>query len=203
MVWPFSSWKKEPVKITETGKDYVDLLILVLGLSGDGKSTFINTAAGDCIVKTSNELDPLKGTSEVEDFRKECEGLKVVFIDTPGLDSEDTTLSSVYAKATYDRTHADAIIYLHAATRKAVTEPPKTGDVMKKFQTLCGPSWKKRVIFAVSTRTNDGREEIVSGVKDSLKRRFYPEIEAMGFSPSSIADAWQIINKAVKSDPPT
>ncbi|KAG5654005.1 hypothetical protein H0H81_008314 [Sphagnurus paluster] len=68
-----------------------DAVVLVLGLAGSGKSTFINTIFGQEIAKVGHDLDPGTTVPEYYTLRrghpKNPTERHIHIIDTPGLDA--------------------------------------------------------------------------------------------------------------------
>ncbi|KAF9489923.1 hypothetical protein BDN71DRAFT_247935 [Pleurotus eryngii] len=170
-------------------------IILILGLAGDGKSTFINAATGKQQAATSKNLKPC--TTSVKDFVYKRSSSKFVFIDTPGLDLDegkdvDTSVERILAR--YKRSYVDAIIYLHQSTRKVITRPPEPSSVVTKFQTLCGPDWQSRTILAVMGGTAD-----TARLQAALQAIYFSGMKVAPFTISvqGGGDAWNVLNQVI------
>ncbi|KAF7416403.1 hypothetical protein PC9H_002669 [Pleurotus ostreatus] len=170
-------------------------VILILGLAGDGKSSFINAATGKQQAATSKSLQPC--TTAVKDFVCKRSGSKFVFIDTPGLDldeGKDVDASVGRILARYKRSYVDAIIYLHHSTRKVITRPPEPSSVVTKFQTLCGPAWRSRTILAVMGDTAD-----TVRLEGALQAIYFSGIKVAPFTINvqGGGDAWNVLDQVI------
>ncbi|KAF8811034.1 hypothetical protein BYT27DRAFT_7185143 [Phlegmacium glaucopus] len=136
-----------------------DIVIVVIGPSGVGKSTFINTAAEQSLLKVNRGLDPC--TTKVEHVRCaiQFEGRtkQVVFVDTPafpdpgdcdemvaGLDVEMKIRE--WSKQTFGKKiKVTGVLYLHDITQNRMTQPPH-----QLFQKLCGDGFHARVLLVTT-----------------------------------------------------
>ncbi|KAJ4480271.1 P-loop containing nucleoside triphosphate hydrolase protein [Lentinula aciculospora] len=79
-----------------------DVVILVMGSTGTGKSSFIQLLTNNTSVKIGNNIDSL--TSEVQVFRllDHTSGHNIVVVDTPGFDDSrsDITDTAILKKIT-------------------------------------------------------------------------------------------------------
>ncbi|CAO2649617.1 Nn.00g070020.m01.CDS01 [Neocucurbitaria sp. VM-36] len=130
-----------------------DVLIAVMGVTGCGKSTFINHLT-DSDIKVGHGLESCTDNIGIypcwfEDRRR------FYLIDTPGfddpylLDSEVLKMIAYFLAATYSRNVKLAdIVYMHA-----ITDSKMRGSAMKNlamFQALCGTSSLEHVVLASS-----------------------------------------------------
>ncbi|KAF8416815.1 P-loop containing nucleoside triphosphate hydrolase protein [Tirmania nivea] len=93
--------------------------IAVMGVTGSGKSTFIQTATGDRSVGVNHGLRSC--TREVEVHSVRIDGFQVNLIDTPGFDDHKRsetevlqTIATYLAKAAYSQVFLNGIIYIHS-----------------------------------------------------------------------------------------
>lgn len=93
--------------------------IAVMGVTGSGKSTFIQTATGDRSVGVNHGLRSC--TREVEVHSVRIDGFQVNLIDTPGFDDNKRsetevfqTISTYLAKAITNQVFLNGIIYIHS-----------------------------------------------------------------------------------------
>ncbi|KAF8469467.1 hypothetical protein BDZ91DRAFT_53113 [Kalaharituber pfeilii] len=96
--------------------------IAVMGVTGSGKSTFIQTATGHKAVGVNHGLQSCTKEVQVHPFM--LNGYRVNLIDTPGFDDNNRseisvlqTISAYLAKAYYNRIYLNGIIYLHGITQ--------------------------------------------------------------------------------------
>ncbi|KAF4588345.1 hypothetical protein EYR38_010313 [Pleurotus pulmonarius] len=127
------------------------IIIALLGPSGSGRSTFINTAVGSQRCATSGEgptLDPV--TKQTQRVYCKHGGRTFVLVDTPGLDVED--LSANQLKLT-----VDGIIYLYPVNRTRVTASLKEHEDLLKI--LAGENWEKKTSFVTTMWDEVGEED--------------------------------------------
>jgi len=140
-----------------------DIIIVVIGPSGVGKSTFINTATEKPLLRVSNGLEPC--TTKVEHvrctFQFESSPKQVVFVDTPafpGDSGSDITIAGLdvemkiqnWARQTFHQKEIKitGILYLHKINEKRMTQPPFPHYQM--FQRLCGEGFHARVLLVTT-----------------------------------------------------
>jgi len=138
-----------------------DIIIVVIGPSGVGKSTFINTAAGESLLRVNSGLEPC--TTKVEHVRctvqLEDSVKKVVFVDTPAFpdSGSDNTLAGLnvelkiqeWARKTFGRKiKITGILYLHKISDNRMTQPPLPHYQM--FRKLCGEGFHARVLLVTT-----------------------------------------------------
>ncbi|KAJ9643670.1 hypothetical protein H2204_001815 [Knufia peltigerae] len=111
-------------------------IIAVLGLTGSGKSTFINRCIGSDVAVAGSQLNSITKSPQI--YNMEHRGLPVQLIDTPGFD--DTDVSDVdrlqelalYLTSMYKhKTNLTGIIYLHDVRSERVG-----GVALKNIQIL-------------------------------------------------------------------
>ncbi|KAJ8517857.1 hypothetical protein ONZ45_g5026 [Pleurotus djamor] len=134
------------------------IIIVVVGPTGSGRSTFINSAVGSeqCDASgnatrrnnpNATSLDPITKSFQRVHHRRGSQ--KFVFVDTPGLDVEDIRPAAYArsAKLPSGRT-VNAVIYLHRINLPRVTTSPK--DHIALFKMLCGDNWADKLIVATT-----------------------------------------------------
>ncbi|CAG8361038.1 unnamed protein product [Penicillium salamii] len=144
------------------------VLIAVMGLTGTGKSTFIQTATESPEVIVGHDLESC--TSEMKGYTFHYKGHNVNLIDTPGFDdthkSETEVLTNI-AKWLEDsfrnKEKLNGVIYLHS-----INKPRMEGSALRNlrlFRQLCGENPLKNVVLAttfwgaVNEQTGASREE--------------------------------------------
>ncbi|KAF6753689.1 P-loop containing nucleoside triphosphate hydrolase protein [Ephemerocybe angulata] len=140
-----------------------EVIIAVMGATGSGKSTFINTACGSEELEVSASL--FSCTSEVQlSHPFVLDGRRVRLIDTPGFD--DTTKSdtdilkmiAMFLSSAYERGKTLAgVIYVHRISDH------RMGGVstrnFRMFRRLCGDGALKNVVI-VTNMWNEVKEDL-------------------------------------------
>jgi len=155
-----------------------DIIIVVIGPTGVGKSTFINTAAGKSLLRVNHGLEPC--TTKVEHVRCtiQFEGSlkRVVFVDTPAFPDPggDNTVSGLdvelkirdWARKTFGRNiEITGILYLYKINETRMTQPPLPHYQI--FGSLCGEGFHTRVLLVttmwekLSNRDDGARRQVI------------------------------------------
>ncbi|KAF2870051.1 P-loop containing nucleoside triphosphate hydrolase protein, partial [Massariosphaeria phaeospora] len=129
-----------------------DLIVLVMGMTGVGKSSFISSLVGED-VGIGHGVDSC--TAGLTLHCMEAENRKVYLVDTPGFNdtwrSDDAILKEIaYFLAQTYRTglRVGGIVYLHSIAENRVT-----GSAAKNFamlERLCGPDAARQLILATT-----------------------------------------------------
>ncbi|KAJ8502984.1 hypothetical protein ONZ45_g11263 [Pleurotus djamor] len=137
-----------------------DKIIVVMGPTGAGKSTLINTALGRMGAKVSDQLDSC--THDIQAYR--CSNpyngeQDIVLVDTPGFDdtyrSDADILQSIadWLNSTYQRRIlVSGILYLHRLSDNRFAGAPLRN--LNVFNHLCGSNALKNVVL-VTTMGDD------------------------------------------------
>jgi len=177
-----------------------DRVVVVMGPTGSGKSTFIDCAARQDGQTIGHKLRSF--TSDIRTVRIDHSTLgSVVFVDTPGFD--DTTKSDVeiltmianwLVKVYKGKVNLAAIIYMHK-----ISDDRMTGSLLKNlkmFTSVCGQKAMPHVVIAT---TMWGKVDPVEGAKreDELKGDFWKDILAAGCRTErfekTYKSAWDIV----------
>jgi septin family protein len=175
-------------------------MILVMGVTGSGKSYFINQLAGKKVVGESDLLDSCKfnlnistgksfnfqfryrideipGTSVCQGVPVEIGRTKVLLIDTPGFDDSKrsdvdilTEISRLLASQYKLGVSLKGIIYLHR-----ITDNRYQGSSVKTldiFKEICGEHALRNVILA-STRWDKVEESEGAARESQLRQKFW------------------------------
>lgn len=107
-------------------------VVVVVGRPSAGKSTFLNTAAGEKVSIVSSypqtTRNAIKGIVNTEEGQ-------LVFVDTPGLHASDKKLNMRLKAITTDALDgADAVLYLLDSVRGAGEEEALIGELLKPYQ---------------------------------------------------------------------
>ncbi|KAI0342631.1 hypothetical protein BDW22DRAFT_127156 [Trametopsis cervina] len=152
--------------------DQQDSLILVMGLTGAGKTTFINKASGSNLV-IGGGLESC--TSEIQTSEQfELDGHVVTLVDTPGFD--DTTRSeaeilrdvAAFLAKTYEAGRLLAgVIYLHRITDRRVGGMARRN--MSVFRRLCGEATLKNAVV-VTNMWSSGADKTLFAEEESREK---------------------------------
>jgi len=147
-----------------------DIIVIVIGQPGAGKSSFINTAAGSKLPVGHSLKSCTKVVQSVPAISKA--GRKVIFVDTPAFDIDldnnaETNLKKKIEKwqkkTSTQKNIVAGILYLHKISEPRMTEPPLRR--LKTFEKLCGGSLPEKVILVttmwdgVNSAEGSSREE--------------------------------------------
>ncbi|KAH7411576.1 P-loop containing nucleoside triphosphate hydrolase protein [Phaeosphaeria sp. MPI-PUGE-AT-0046c] len=130
-----------------------DTLIAVIGVTGAGKSTFINKATGRNDMKIGNSLNSC--TSKVETTRFRIDNRWVTLIDTPGFDDtelDDTDILRMIADflaSTYKhQMFLTGIVFLQGINSNRVTGSERTRT--RLFEKVCGPGAYSNIVIGTT-----------------------------------------------------
>ncbi|KAH7905040.1 P-loop containing nucleoside triphosphate hydrolase protein [Hygrophoropsis aurantiaca] len=191
-----------------------DLIILVMGQTGAGKSTFINTTVRQPdATLVGHDLESC--TTKIKHViitNPNNPGQRVVFIDTPGFDSTYEDDSEILrrivvwmARSYSDDKTVTGVVYLHE-----ITQTRKLSALHKNltmFQKLCGDEGLKNVVL-VTTKWSSLRDE-KSGERreEQLKGGFWKDMIDQGSKIARFHDtcesARDIVNPILKEDQST
>ncbi|KAG0693792.1 P-loop containing nucleoside triphosphate hydrolase protein [Suillus ampliporus] len=176
----------------------------VLGLTGAGKSTFINTAVGKDTTPVGHDLQ--SSTQHIQHAICACPGdpsRRVVLVDTPGFDNtfieEDSEILrriAVWLASSYDDDMKLAgVLYLHDINQSRMFSTSRRNlDMLRR---LCGEDAEKNVIL-VTTKWNDVSPGVGERREQQLKDNFWKEMVKHGSQVTrfdgSHASTWDVIN---------
>lgn len=162
-----------------------DIIIPVMGPTGVGKSTFINTAFGKPVTTVGHDLKSC--TTYIQHAICACPGdpsRRVILVDTPGFDdtfiddSEILRRIAVWLASSYDDNMKLAgILYLHDITQARMFGTSRKN--LDMFRRLCGSHAEKNVIL-VTTKWSIVDEEKGEMRQQELKSTFWQEMIAHG-----------------------
>ncbi|KAJ8120908.1 hypothetical protein ONZ43_g2509 [Nemania bipapillata] len=153
---PSSAWER----LEKGSYDENDLWIVVMGVTGSGKTTFISRLLGRELV-VGHDLESC--TSDVDFFDLKYKGKTLHLIDTPGFDDTYrtdidilTTIVNWLNKAYKENLCLSGIVYLHPINYNRMGNSHMKNMTM--FKKLCGPTRLPSVVFATTMWTNADRE---------------------------------------------
>ncbi|KAJ3873810.1 lipoxygenase [Lentinula edodes] len=163
-----------------------DVVMLLMGSTGTGKSSFIRLLTNNTGVKIGNNLDSQTSDVQVFHFFDKFSGRNIVLVDTPGFDDSrnDITDTAVLKKIAefllnkYDeKRKLNGLIYLHR-----MSDPRFGGQAsrnLKMFQNLCGPSAYRNIVVLTTFWDRVSAEEGLMR-EEQLKFTFFSNIVAGG-----------------------
>lgn len=137
---------KDTDKLEEMFKNAKEIQILIIGKTGTGKSTLINGLIGEEVADVYSGLATRGVTTEVEPYRRQISGIKVVVYDSPGLEdgSGINYLDALYEKCK----NVDLVIFaIRLNDYRFVPNNPDAQALVKftgKFEVSI---WKKSIVI--------------------------------------------------------
>ncbi|KAF8064973.1 P-loop containing nucleoside triphosphate hydrolase protein [Lyophyllum atratum] len=184
-----NSWKKEvrPEDVFMNDPKETDIIVPIMGPTGSGKSTFINTLIGQDVTPVGHDLR--SHTAHIEYFaflHPDFPNRRIVVIDTPGFD--DTTVDdreilrriAIWLTRSYDaKMKLAGVIYLHDITQDRIGGTARKNlDMLNK---LCGIEATKNVILA-TTKWSKVTQEVGEQREKELKTEHWKYMLSLGSS---------------------
>ncbi|KAF8959523.1 P-loop containing nucleoside triphosphate hydrolase protein [Flammula alnicola] len=188
-----------------------DIVIPIMGPTGVGKSSFINTLLGDARVTVGHSLksctphlQPVIITTEVPPaLRNQLKGRRLIIVDTPGFDdtfvddSEILRRISVWLAASYSKKmKLGGVIYLHDISQTRMLGTTRRN--LDMFQKLVGKDALRSIVLG-TTKWSLVQPETASKREGELKSAYWKEMIKAG-SPVFQVDtsesskrAWDLI----------
>ncbi|KAH7081490.1 P-loop containing nucleoside triphosphate hydrolase protein [Paraphoma chrysanthemicola] len=169
-----------------TGAQVVPSMIVVMGVTGAGKSHFINQLAGKKVVQEGAELDSC--TQECQLVPVSIGSSKVLLIDTPGFDDTARTDSEILTEiarllsAQYELgVQLKGVIYIHRITDIRYSRSSvKTFEIFRK---ICGETALENVLL-VTSRWHEVDGSTGADRERQLKEKFWAYMLGHGSSIS-------------------
>ncbi|TFK24912.1 hypothetical protein FA15DRAFT_704215 [Coprinopsis marcescibilis] len=193
----------------QTAPDYLpnDSIVIVLGPTGSGKSTFINNVVGEAVAPTSPGLDSC--TTTIRGYRvpfKHDRSLpqRLFLVDTPGFDA---ILDNIDASRTFkdlcewlkiahcQGATVGAMVYIFGCTNRVANS---YCEDLKIFQEMCGKDFLPKVVLCVTggDSDKDATDQRMEALRQSV--RWEPLLQAgasMGHLKNSSTSATEVVKK--------
>jgi GTP-binding protein EngB required for normal cell division/exonuclease VII small subunit len=184
------------------------LVIALMGLTGAGKSTFINAATRQSGKTVGHKLKSYTADIRAVRYSRDEGSPSVVFVDTPGFDDTnkpDTEILRIIAEwleKTYNKhKKLGGIIYVHRISDNRMAGTPLKN--LRMFANLCGDGATKNVILVTTmwdlVDANEGQRRLTQ-----LQERYWRGMLAGGSRVAhfdrTYESAWTIVVTIVKKD---
>jgi len=185
-----------------------DRIVIVMGPTGAGKSTFIESATGQTGKTVGHGWQSC--TAEIRSVRvtHPTNGHPVIFVDTPGFDDTfktDTEILSMISvwlvKAKKNKSNLATILYMHR-----ISDNRMSGSAMKNlrlFSSICGQEAMKNVVIVTTMWSKVSEVEGTERERD-LKRDVWNDMLSSGCSIEHFKDthrsAWDIVGSIEKKE---
>ncbi|KAF5384433.1 hypothetical protein D9615_003461 [Tricholomella constricta] len=162
-----NAWKKEIKAGDEffVGPRETDIIIPIMGPTGSGKSTFINTLIGQVVASVGHDVE--SHTAHIQYFaftHPNYPNRRIVVLDTPGFDDTNVDDHEILrrvavwlARSYEDGMRLAGVIYLHEITQARMLGTARTN--LDMFYKMCGKDAIKNVIIA-TTKWSDVPNEV-------------------------------------------
>jgi len=163
-----------------------DIVIPVMGPTGVGKSTFINTLLGRNAMLVGHDISSCTSTLQyaIVDNPPPCEGHRVIIVDTPGFDDtyeEDVEILrriAVWLASSYgDNMKLGGVIYLLSIADKRMKGTTRRN--LDMFHQLCGNKALARVVLG-TTNWGEVLKDVGEKREQQLAKTFWNTMTASG-----------------------
>ncbi|PPQ91779.1 hypothetical protein CVT25_000424 [Psilocybe cyanescens] len=164
-MYPNSNIRCDPVDLTRPSElKPDDIIIMLIGQTGTGKSNFIDKATGQAGKRAHSTLQSVTTNMEAVRFKNHPKYQdRLILIDTPGFKDADTDITTLdligrWLFITKQKlVFLEAIIYFHRISDIRMTAEQRR--TLRLFSDLCGRKFKDRVIFATTMWDDLNAEE--------------------------------------------
>ncbi|KAF8466339.1 P-loop containing nucleoside triphosphate hydrolase protein, partial [Kalaharituber pfeilii] len=178
--------------------------IAVMGVTGAGKSTFIQTITGDKKITIGHNLESC--TQVIQSWPWTYKGMNITFIDTPGFNDTNKSEGEILRELsdwlmyTYQQdAKLSGILYLHR-----ISDIRMEGSALRNlrvFQKLCGEASLQHVILvtthwaSVSEATGESREnELLNSYWRGMREKGSKVMRFKGTETSGIEIISEFLN---------
>ncbi|KAK6358135.1 hypothetical protein TWF730_007490 [Orbilia blumenaviensis] len=141
--------------------EHDDTIILLIGQTGTGKTTFIYNATGNPNAKIGEELE--SETSEICQYDLYVDGHRVILVDTPGFDDTEIPDADIFrnlaewlAKSYKQGKLIAGIIYFQRITDNRLSKTAKRN--IFTFKDICGDGFMENVMLLSTLWAREGAE---------------------------------------------
>ncbi|GBE84551.1 P-loop containing nucleoside triphosphate hydrolase protein [Sparassis latifolia] len=192
------------VELDEIKQD--DIIILVVGPTGSGKSSFINTAAKKHLVSVGHGL--ASRTSTVKTVKclipNDGDGRSVIFVDTPAFNNSEKTIAEVenvlerWLKQNKVQNNTIAgILYLHPISQPRMTERPAAH--LARLMRLAGDDPKR--ILLVTTMWPSGDRTTAERREGEILEKYWNGTgrdDAIHYEEQTPEAAWIVVERLLE-----
>ncbi|KAJ8520060.1 hypothetical protein ONZ45_g3068 [Pleurotus djamor] len=200
----FSFWKGKFFRIEPLDISADDIVIMVVGLTGTGKSSLINMISGR-EGGTSDDLESCTSAVSIFKFQHLERSLRdIVFIDTPGFgdtNKDDREITQIISEwvglhLTKPKLQLTAILYLHRITDNRLTH-----SAMKSLDMINDLFATERTIFVTTMWDENGHnlkklEKMEKKLEDAWKAKIKRELTIIRYDNTENS-AWEVIDSVV------
>ncbi|RDB17360.1 GTPase IMAP family member 4 [Hypsizygus marmoreus] len=184
-----------------------DLVIPIMGPTGVGKSTFINTLVGKTVASVGHGLQSHTAQLQHVVVNYGPNRSRVILLDTPGFDSTFADNSEILrriavwlAKSYSDNMRLAGLIYLHEISNIRMFGASRKD--LEIFNKLCGKEATKTVVLA-TTKWGDVARPVGERRERQLKQIHWADMMKLGSTVLRFEDtqesAWAIVNHILES----
>jgi len=182
-----------------------DVVILIVGLTGVGKSTFINAAAGRTVAPVGHDLQSC--TTVIQHVIVPCPGdstRRIVFVDTPGFNDTWVGDKKIFGRivdwlaSSCRGMKLAGILYLHDISQARI-EPAR--DNLQMFHTLCHPPALQNVVLA-TTKWSDIPADVGRPREQQISKQYWTG-SGLGVPrfDNTYKSAWAVVDIILEKDP--
>jgi hypothetical protein len=178
-----------------------DLIVVFVGLPGSGKSKMINTLTGQSLRANHSLESTNHGIAAWRVLNHEKFGRRLVFIETPGVDTgfRDKAIFQLISWLPRIDVSLSGIIYLDQIIDPSSSNPEYYLDRLEK---LCGKHWEQSVTLVTTMWDKTRDSKLAEGREEDLKKYCWKELIDKGAAVDRFLNtpdsAWKIIDRLVE-----